>query len=146
MTFVGLNFLLAAIAIGFALRYGGKTERIGAAAMIAVAVVAIGGQLTIERRYTSVDPVGLAQDLIAFSSLAFLGIYSKRVWPLWAAALQLLSLGAHCLRALDIPVRPVVYAWMKTGPTWAVYFLLIIGTLLHLRRTRIAASARSSRG
>ncbi len=146
MTFVILNMLLALSAIALAAIFGGRPERQGSLVVGCMAVVATVGQFTVRREYMSVDPVGLSQDAIAFLCFSYIGINSKRIWPLWAAALQLLSVGAHGVRALKIPVEPVVYAWMKTGPTWGVLLLLIIGTLLHLRRTRIAASARSSRG
>ena len=47
------------------------------------------------------------------------------------------------IRALEIAVRPVVYAWMKSGPTWAVLLLLILGTLGHHRRMSSSGNARS---
>lgn len=146
MTLVVLNLLLALLAIGLSAVFGGQAERRGAfivACMIAISLI---GEATSTRRFETVDVAALAQDIIAFLCFSYIGINSKRIWPLWAAALQLLSVGAHGVRALKIPVEPLVYAWMKSGPTWGVYILLIIGTLLHLRRTRIAASARSSRG
>lgn len=134
MTLVLLNLLLALSAIATAGILGEKPERRGALIIIVMAVIGLLGQSFLPPRYGSVDPPRLMQDVIAFAGFSYIGINSKRVWPLWAAALQLLSVGAHFVRALEIPVRPIVYAWMKTGPTWAVLVLLIVGTIANRRR------------
>lgn len=146
MALVILNFSLALFCISLAWRLGGEVERRGAQIMAAMYAIAVFGHRLLGHEYAAVDPVALLQDSLSFLGFSFLGIYSKRVWPLWAAALQLLSLGSHVIRALQIDVRPVVYAWMKSGPTWAVLVILLIGTLGHLRRTSLSGSARSSPG
>jgi hypothetical protein len=139
MALAVLNYLLGLAAIGLALTFGGKAERYGAFTLLLMLSVSILGNLFLDRRFESVDPISLSQDLIALLGFSYIGIYTKRIWPLWAASFQLLSVGAHFVRALEMPVRPIVYAWMKSGPTWAVLILLIIGTFTHRRR-------KSSRG
>jgi hypothetical protein len=144
MTVVILSLLLAFTAIALAAGFGGIPERFGAAIIALMAILGLVGQMVLPPRYGSVDPAGLAQDLLAFIGFSSIGIYSKRVWPLWAAALQLLSVGAHFVRALEIPVRPIVYAWMKSGPTWGVLLILIIGTMINYRRRRRQSTGRCS--
>ncbi|KPF61804.1 hypothetical protein IP79_14700 [Porphyrobacter sp. AAP60] len=134
MALVMLNLLLALAAIVTATIYGEKPERRGALIIILMAIIGLLGQSIFPPRYGSVDPPRLIQDVVAFVGFSYLGINSKRIWPLWAAALQLLSVGAHFVRVLEIPVRPIVYAWMKSGPTWGVLILLIIGTIINRRR------------
>lgn len=133
MVLVLLNLLLAVSAIVTAGILGEKPERHGAFIIIVMALIGLFGQSIMPPRYGTVDPARLMQDLVAFVSFSYIGINSKRVWPLWAAAFQLLSVGAHFVRALEVPVRPIVYAWMKTGPTWAVLILLIVGTITNHR-------------
>lgn len=141
-----LIWLLALFAIVAAWVLGGTIERRGAQIMVAMAAVGFGGRLMSGSVFNAIDLVATAQDLLAFLGFSVLGIYSKRVWPLWAAAFQLLSVGAHLVRALELEVRPIVYAWMKSGPTWAVLLLLIIGTAGHQWRMRRDASNRYSPG
>jgi hypothetical protein len=143
MTLVVLNILLALSAIGFAAAFGGTAERVGAVTIACMVLIAFIGQMILVRSYESIDPVGFSQDILAFISFSLIGIYTRRVWPLWAAAFQLLSVGAHFVRGFDLPVRPVVYIWMKSGPTWAVYILLIVGTLLHRRQRSLSDNVRS---
>lgn len=138
-----LNLLLAAFAIIFALRCGGRVERLGAKLvlfMVFLSLVAYPAE-DLSKRAMELD--WLFQDLVGLIGFALLGINSKGVWPLWAAAFQLLSVGAHGIMLSGMALRPLVFAWMTSGPTWAVLLLLIAGTLGHRRQMRSSASDRS---
>ncbi len=134
MALVMLNLLLALSAVVIAYRFGGPPEQQGAKIIIAMLVINYLGMLVINKRYETVDPIALLVDILGFGGFAAIGIYSQRLWPLWASSFQLLSVGAHFVRALALPVRPIVYAWMKSAPTWAVLLLLIGGTLANRQR------------
>ena len=142
MALVMLNLLLALSAVIIADRFGGPAEQHGAKIIIAMIVVSYLGMLVFPKRYGTVDPVALLVDTTSFLGFAIIGIYSTRVWPLWASSFQLLSVGAHFIRALELPVRPIVYAWMKSAPTWAV-LLLLIGVTLANRRRRLSPDSAS---
>lgn len=144
MALVILHLLLALAAIATATIYGEKPERHGALIIILMVIIGLLGRSLLSPRYGSVDPPTLIQDAVAFVGFSYLGINSKRIWPLWAAAFQLLSVGAHFVRGLEIPVRPIVYAWMTTGPTWAVLILLIGATIINRPRQSSQSSVRSS--
>lgn len=131
-----LNQLVALSAMSIALRFGQKPERFGGLIILLMIIVSDSRILIGYSTYKSVDLISLSCDVVGFVGFSTVGVLYNRVWPLWAAALQLLSVGAHFVRALEIPVRPIVYAWMKGGPTWAVYILLIIGSLLACRQSR----------
>ncbi len=118
----------------YAWRAGGRSESEGAVILVAMLAVGRIGHAFLPRVYDAVDPVALIVDLVGFLGFAWLGIRARRFWPLWAASLQLLSLGAHFVRALAIPVRPPVYWWMKSGPSIGVVLLLMIGTWAYRRR------------
>jgi hypothetical protein len=139
-----LNLLLTFVAVVVALRFGDKLERYGAFIILIMSSISYGRILLIPPGYTNLDQIALAEDLFGFVAFSAIGIYFKKVWPLWAAALQLLSVGAHFVRVLELPVRPIVYAWMKSGPTWAVLVILIFATILCRRETSVRASARFS--
>jgi hypothetical protein len=134
MALVMLNLFLALSAVVIAYRFGGPPEQQGAKIIIAMLAINYLGMLIINKRYATVDPIALLVDSLGFLGFAAIGIYSKRIWPLWASSFQLLSVGAHFVRAVELPVRPIVYAWMKSAPTWAVLLLLIGGTLTNRQR------------
>jgi hypothetical protein len=139
MTKEGMAFAIAFLVfelatIASAWRFGGPAERAGAGILLAMVMVTYGGYGFLSPMFQNVDPVGLAVDLIGLAGFSWLGITSRKLWPLWAASLQLLSTGAHFIRALEIPVRAPVYYWMKGIPTLGVILLLIVATWLHCRR------------
>lgn len=140
MNLVVPTLVLAFVAIACASLKGGKPERAGAGVLLAMLVINYAGHAVFPRVFQSVDPVGLAVDLVGFAGFSAIGVVSRRIWPLWAASLQLLSIGAHFVRALSLPVEPRVYFWMKGGPTLLVMVILIAGTLAYRRRLGSAGS------
>jgi hypothetical protein len=132
---VAIAFLVLELAaIAYAWRGGGAPERAGAGILAAMVAVTYIGYAFEPHIFNTVDPIGLTVDLIGLVGFSWLGIVSRRLWPLWAGSLQLLSTGAHFVRELAIPVRSPVYYWMKSVPTVAVILLLIAGTWAYRRR------------
>ena len=130
------SLLIMLASIAYAWRCGGRPERTGAMILgIMLGVTAL-GHAFVPLIYMAVDPIGLTVDLIGLVGFSWLGLVSRRLWPLWAGSLQLLSTGAHFVRALNIPVRAPVYYWMKSLPTVAVVLLLIFGTWAYSRREK----------
>lgn len=146
MTVVVLNLSLAILAIAAALFLGGVPERQGAFTIIVMFFIGLFGIHFSGQHFHSVNIPAFLADFSALIGFGLIGVYSKRIWPLWAASLQLLSVGAHFVRALEMPVRPIVYAWMKSGPTWGVILLLIAGTIASYLRRRSRINERSSPG
>jgi hypothetical protein len=135
MAFILAFLVIELTTIGCAWRFGGTPERAGAAVLAAMVAVTLVGYLLLSSPiFRTVDPVGLSVDLIGLIGFSWIGIVSRRLWPLWAGSLQLLSTGAHFVRALEIPVRPAVYYWMKGVPTLGVIVLLALGTWAHWRK------------
>ncbi|HYD23470.1 MAG TPA: hypothetical protein VEB68_01645 [Croceibacterium sp.] len=130
------TLILAGVAVFLALRWGGRPEHWGARVIVAMILLTYAGHAFFPRLFRSVDPVALAVDIVGLIGFTAIGLTYRRVWPLWAASLQLLSSGAHFVRALSIPIEGRAYFWMKTSPTWIVMVLLIAGTLAHQQRVR----------
>jgi len=74
-------------------------------------------------------------DAVATASYGALSLYARRAWPIWATALQLLSLTSHFAEGIE-PSHPGIYFTMKSGPTLMVQVVLLLGTLFHQRRLR----------
>ena len=138
------SLLIMLVAMGYAWRCGGRPERTGAVILGIMLTVTALGHAFVPLIYMTVDPIGLAVDLIGLVGFSWLGLVSRRLWPLWAGSLQLLSTGAHFVRALHIPVRAPVYYWMKSLPTVAVVLLLIFGTWAYTKREKKSRQRSSS--
>lgn len=129
-------FLLLGASLGLAFWKGGPPEKGGAIVLLTMAVFQALAINIIPSRFDTVDPGPLLTDLIGALGFGFLAIRAFRIWPLWATALQLLSLAAHFARWADIAVPKMVYALMRGMPTFMVFAALLIGTMLHMARLR----------
>lgn len=129
-------FLLLAVAVPFALWKGGAPERTGAAIILLMWFLQASAEHFLPSGFRTVDPVSLLTDLVGFLGFGFLALQARRIWPLWAAALQILSLSAHFARWADIHVPPLVYAVMRGAPTFGAMIAILAGTALHLLRLR----------
>lgn len=127
---------LLALSVPLAFWKGGAPEKGGALVILAMLVAQAIGMILLPSRFTNVDPVPLLTDLIGAIGFGYLAVQALRIWPLWAASLQLLALSAHFARWATIKTPAVVYALMRGGPTFLVLLALLVGTVLHIRRCR----------
>lgn len=132
MHYAFLLLLLASIAV--AVSRGGRPEKWGAVALVAMTLVQIVGMSLVGTRFGTIDWVAFGVDLLGFVAFTAIALFARRVWPLWASALQLFSLTTHFVRVIDINVHPAVYWLMKSAPTFLVCAILILATILHRRR------------
>lgn len=136
-------FLLLPLSLALAIWKGGAPERYGALVIIAMAVVQRAAIQFVPSQFVDVDPASLVSDAIGTIGFGVLAVQARRVWPIWAASLQLLSLSAHFARWADIGVPPFVYALMRGAPTFLVLMALLLGTVLHMIRLRRRGADRS---
>lgn len=92
------------------------------------------GEFILPSHYQFVDPIAFLTDLVGTVGFGIIALHARRIWPLWATALQLLSLSAHFARWADLAIPRIVYALMRDGPTFIVMIVLLGGTILHIRR------------
>ncbi len=129
-------FLLLIVAVSLAFWRGGAPERWGAAIIVAMVLLQVGGESLFPSGFTSVDPLSLMTDVVGTVGFGVLALQARRVWPLWATSLQLLSLSAHFARWADIDIPPIVYAVMRGTPTFLALLAIVVGTILHVSRRR----------
>lgn len=129
-------FLILVLSIGLALWRGGAPERIGAAVFIAMAGFQAVAMQILPSHFVRVDPDSLITDLIGFVGFGYLALEARRIWPIWATALQILSLSAHFARWADVAIPPLVYAIMRGAPTFGAAIAILAGTILHMHRRR----------
>jgi hypothetical protein len=130
-----LFYALLVLSVSAALWKGGAPERTGAAIVITTLALEWVGRAFVPPDFNSIYPVAVIIDAIATASFGALSLYARRAWPIWATALQLLSLTSHFAQGIE-PSHPGIYLTMKSGPTLMVQVVLLLGTLFHRRRLR----------
>lgn len=128
-----LVFLLVAVPTClYAARRGGAPERL-VGAMVVVATIAT----TLVPRQswqTVVEPL-LVIDGVMFIGLVAVALYADRFWPLYFAAVQLLTMAVHGVRAYDQTILPEVYARISGELAYIALGILAVGTWRHRRRS-----------
>ena len=130
-----LFYALLVLSVSAAFLKGGAPERTGAAIIVVALVLEWVGRAFVPPDFDSIYPVAVIIDVIATASFGALSLYARRAWPIWATALQILSLTSHFAEGIA-PSHPGIYITMKSGPTLAVLVVLLLGTVFHLRRLR----------
>ncbi len=131
-----LFFSMLALAAALSFWRGGAPEKSGAFFMVWMILIQSIAYGSVSTRFWEVDPVALLGDSILFVGFGAIALNAKRIWPLFAAGLQLISLSAHFARQVEDDVIALAYATMKVVPTALVLLLLIMGTLFHQRRLK----------
>lgn len=130
-----LLFCVAQVLVsGYALWRGGKPERlVGSVLLIAMIATAL-MPVAPGRSYYMLHLPLLAIDLLLLSALTAVALRANRFWPLWLAALQLVAIGVHGVRAYDPHILPIVYARIVGEIAYPMLALLVIGTVRHHSR------------
>ena len=128
------------LSIGFAFARGGGPEKWGALVIVTMTAIQVGSASVEPRRFHEVDIASVVVDTYGVIGFGAIALYARRAWPIWAAALQILSLSSHFARQVDAGVSPMVYALMKSSPTFFVLLALLAGTVAHRRRLRAYGS------
>lgn len=133
---VARSSFFAGLAIGgctYSLRCGGGPEKIIGATILGTVVADPILHLALNVRFLSVDPTHLIIDVVRFATFTLVALRANRFWPIWLAALQLLALGAHLTREMELSIHPVVYAVMKAMWSYGIVVMLIVATRYHRR-------------
>jgi hypothetical protein len=134
MTLSQLLFLTVLFtAIGIALTFGGRDERLAA---VFIALAAIMTPVLERAGYTTPETGVLIVDLGLFLGLGWIALRSTRFWPMWAAGLQLGALFVH-LAAIRLPhLSPGAYFETLAIWSYAVLAALAAGVWLEVRSRR----------
>lgn len=131
-----LAFYLAQVACsGYAFLRGGAPERAVGGMMIAAALASTLATY-LHHGFGQVNPIGLTVDAAFMLGLVAVAVCADRFWPMYVAALHLLGLGIHGVRAFDPAILPVIYARAPAAVAYPMLVLLVLGTSRHIRRKR----------
>ncbi|MEZ0244680.1 MAG: hypothetical protein ACAH11_14995 [Sphingomonas sp.] len=120
----------------FALFKGGRTERVAVGIIVAAALLSQVASL-MGNRWRGFEAYVMAVDAVAFIAFVILAKNSRKFWPIWAAAAQLIGTLTHLVVLFEPSVVLEVYA--STQPFWAlpVIVAMAVGTRGEMRRSPV---------
>lgn len=130
-------WIVLLVVSAYALLRGRYDERAAAAVCIGATIATRLVHSQLVERFSRVETGVLAVDLLAFSAFAAIALRSKRFWPLWVAGLQLTTLLAHALKAIELDLMPQAYAAAARFWVYPIFVIILVGTWRgHQRRVR----------
>ncbi|GAM07635.1 hypothetical protein [Novosphingobium sp. MBES04] len=140
LQFLYFGFLATVfVAIGLSLWKGGEPERGGAGVllvMLAISWFAGAFVQTVGLSEEAMRAISVSEDVAGLGGFGLIATRARRVWPLVCTAMQLLSVLTHVVYFLGMVDRPIVLNFMNHTPTFTATVSLIVGTLLHVRRSQ----------
>lgn len=133
MLFAVLFFGVLCLTVFLAVKFGGRDERIAAAALVVATALT---PLLLHHRYVSAELGVLGVDVALFAVLLAITLRSDRFWPIWAAGFQLCGVFVHLGAMIWNNMAPAAYAEMLGIWSHLVMYSLIGGVMLEAR-TRV---------
>jgi hypothetical protein len=125
--------VLAGVAF-LAMARGGPPERLAAVIIVCWIVADLAYHLAFgPSGFREVDPVHLVLDGGELVAIVWLALRANRMWPLWAAAAQLICVSGH-LALFAAPGMTQAYWAMTQLPQYVQLAALVLGALAHARR------------
>jgi hypothetical protein len=73
-------------------------------------------------------------DAVTFAGFALIALRSERFWPLWLAGLQLTTVFAHALKAIQLDLMPQAYGAAARFWVYPIFLVIVVGTWRNYRR------------
>jgi hypothetical protein len=137
MTNVIVFFSVFLLCCGYALWRGGVPERIGAGVFIAGMLFSRLSASSARPSFTSVEAGILIVDAAMLAAFLVLALTSRRFWPLWMTAFQLVQVAGHVARFANPDMMRWVYAIAQGIWSYPMLALLAGATWRHQRRLRL---------
>ncbi|HEV2078292.1 MAG TPA: hypothetical protein VGR19_00105 [Allosphingosinicella sp.] len=144
LAFFVLYLVLLIATLAYALRNGGSEERQGALTILLGTLLS---EVASEVGPSSADPRwgGIEIDLLVIDAAAFIAFLviayrSKKFWPIWAAASQLVAVLTHWVVILNPSIVRTVYATAQPFWIFPVLAAVALGTRAHQRSLRETAA------
>ena len=144
--FVLTSLALFAAASAYALWRGGPPERFAAKIVIIWIMTDVGYHLLFgPSGFTVVDPAHLVIDGAELVAITWLALQANRIWPVWAAAAQVMTFSGHLVVMISKSGWNYAYWAMTQLPPYIQLFALVCGVVFHARRFRRIGHYRSWR-
>lgn len=131
MSILALFLLVGAVS----LRFGGGPERAGAAIILVWALSDVVHHVVFGSVYFGDVNVGhFVIDSAELVAITWLALRADRLWPLWAAAAQLICVAGHVAALIEPGGIHRAYWAMTQMPQYIQLFALLVGTVRYARR------------
>ena len=114
---------------------GGAPERIAAGLFIGASAVTYVLPFDPDINFHHVEWANLAIDVVMLLSLGGLALAADRFWPMWLAALQLLMVAVHGVRAYEPRLLALTYSLVAAKLAYGALVILAVAVLRHRART-----------
>lgn len=143
---VSISLVLFLVTGLFAFLRGGPPERIAATVIVGWIIADVLYHLVFgPSGFDSVDPVHVFLDVGVLIAIGSLALRANRVWPLWAAAAQLICVTGHLVAYLEPGGMRRAYWAMTQIPPFIQLFALLLGAIAHTARISRLGPYRSWR-
>ena len=141
-----VSIALCLTASCYAMLRGGPPERIAAKIVIVWLATDIGYHMLFgPSGFVVVDPAHLVIDGAELVAIVWLALRANRIWPLWAAAAQVMTFTGHLVVMIGDSGINYAYWAMTQLPPYIQLFALVCGAAFHARRYRRIGHYRSWR-
>ena len=124
---------------------GGPPERMAAGIIVCWIIADVSYHLVFgPSGFARVDPVHLVLDGGELIAIVWLALRANRMWPLWAAAAQLICVSGHVALFMEPGMRRAYWA-MTQLPPYIQVTALFLGAVAHARRFERIGPYRSWR-
>lgn len=132
MTLLALIYLVL-----LARRSGGSVEMLVAKIFAVTFILDVASRFNIlpgQTDFRDFDPILFVIEFVLLVALTGTCVRANRIWPISAAALQLIIVIGHLAKLATVQGLPQVYWGMTTIPTYCEYGVLLYGIIAHSRR------------
>ena len=141
-----ITLALVAAAVAYALGRGGPPERIAAKIVIVWLLTDVGYHLLFgPSGFIVVDPAHLVIDGAELVAITWLALRANRLWPIWAAAAQVMTFSGHLVALIEPGGINRAYWAMTQIPPIIQLIALVCGVAFHSRRYQRIGHYRSWR-
>lgn len=130
-----LYWSILTLTCGYALLRGRVDERVAAGMCIGASIISVLVLSPMSVRYTSLEEGEMAVDLIVFAVFLMVALRSDRFWPLWITGLQLTTILAHLLKAIDFKLLPAAYGAAERFWSYPILIVIAVGAWRQHRRS-----------
>jgi hypothetical protein len=130
----------------YAFLRGRRDERFAAAICLLATLATRLALSPVTSRYSGVETGVFLVDLLTLGGFTFIALRTDRFWPLWVAGIQLTTMLAHGLKAIELNLIPEAYAAAARFWVYPIFLIIFIGTWRSHQRAvqRSVPATRSS--
>lgn len=132
--------LLNLAVILYAFSRGGGPERLAAMLLLLARLATLVMPFDYQTTFRTINWGNFLVDLGLLVALMTLATRANRFWPMWMAAIQLLTIGMHAVRVYDMQIVAIVYSRLSGQLAYPMLAMLAIGVWRHRQRLQAFGS------